>query len=117
MNYDIAQIISQERGEYPTHLNVKHLEFDSGAYNVGDAIPVLSGWFYGGGEYLSDCCCGDTTIVRIKRNGTIVLANNMQFKKDGKPLSGNRNMIANAYFALPRNADRSLTNEYRSWIV
>lgn len=75
---------------------------------VGDRVNVLHGYI---DSNYYDLCCGDITVVEVKRNGTIVLANRMKFFSDGRGLARN-NLCRIGPARFPHN-DVTLTLQER----
>lgn len=82
--------------------------------SVGDKVNVIFSYTAKSNEAIfSDVQCGDTTVVEVKRNGTVVLANNMMFHKNGYGHAKNNNCVMAVKPVHPWN-DKTLSDDVRT---
>ncbi len=84
---------------------------------IGERAVVLHG--YDGKEndaHFCDVSCGDTTVVEIRKNGTVVLANGYKFHADGTGYADNKAMVLSDRHAIDRdkNGDPVFDEEGRN---
>lgn len=76
---------------------------------VGDLAVVLHSYNSRSPDAnFGDLLCGVTTVTRIKKNGTAVLLNGMEFSSDGYGLAKNNACVLSTRHALDRTADGKL---------
>ncbi len=79
---------------------------------VGDIAVVLHGYRAKDDDAVfSDLICGDTRVIEIKKNGTIVLANGFKFHPNGYGHATNNACVISVRHALDRTPSGELSTD------